>query len=276
MNPALSFNIDIPDIDPTTKARVSAALNSEDKVIKQVMSLLISGSFIPDVQSNIVNNTNILYSNLSEILSNQINNIFNQLEIPLDLNFNYQQSSSGRDIFDAAISAQLLNNRVVVNGNIGNTQYENRAGNVVGDLEVEVKLDNKGKVRAKAFSRSADKYSNYLDGSQRNGVGIVYQEEFSSFKELFQKLFKRRNRVKNGSLDVRKDSLGIRKDSLGLRKDSLSIKADTSIIKTVKIFSLLESNINYSPYVILVVFSLYSNIVPCIPKHLASLNSAFK
>lgn len=234
MNPALSFNIDIPDIDPTTKARVSAALNSEDKVIKQVMSLLISGSFIPDVQSNIVNNTNILYSNLSEILSNQINNIFNQLEIPLDLNFNYQQSSSGRDIFDAAISAQLLNNRVVVNGNIGNTQYENRAGNVVGDLEVEVKLDNKGKVRAKAFSRSADKYSNYLDGSQRNGVGIVYQEEFSSFKELFQKLFKRRNRVKNGSLGVRKDSLGIRKDSLCLRKDSLSIKADTSNIKNSK------------------------------------------
>ena len=189
MNPRLGFSIDIPDIDPLTKARVNSALNTEDKVVRQVMSLLVSGSFIPDVQSTIVNNSTILYSNATEVLSNQINKIFNQLDIPLDLSFNYQPGQNGKDMFDAAVSAQLFNNRVVVNGNIGSAKYVDRSGEVVGDIDVEIKLDDKGKFRAKAFSHSADQYSNYLDNSQRNGIGLVYQEEFNSFKELINSLF---------------------------------------------------------------------------------------
>jgi len=184
MNPNLKFSIDIPDLNPITKEKVNAALNTEDKIVKQVMSLLVSGSFIPDVQSSIVNNSTLLYSNATEVLSNQINKIFNQLDIPLDLTFNYQPGQNGRDIFDAAVSAQLFNNRVVVNGNIGSSRYVNKSSEVVGDLDVEVKLDDRGRFRAKAFSHSADQYSNYLDNTQRNGVGLVYQEEFSSFREL--------------------------------------------------------------------------------------------
>jgi TamB, inner membrane protein subunit of TAM complex len=198
LNPRLSFGIDIPDIDPSTKARVDAALNTEDKVVKQVMSILVSGSFIPDIQSSIVNNSTLLYSNATEVLSNQINNIFNQLNIPLDFSFNYQPGQNGRDIFDAAISAQLFDNRVIVNGNIGSAKFLNQNSDVVGDIDVEVKLDEKGRFRAKAFSHSADQYSNYLDNSQRSGVGLVYQEEFSSFRELFNRFFlsKKRRELK--------------------------------------------------------------------------------
>ncbi|MPM80332.1 hypothetical protein SDC9_127379 [bioreactor metagenome] len=69
-----------------------------------------------------------------------------------------------------------------------------RSGDVVGDLDVEIKLDDKGRFRAKAFSHSADQYSNYLDNSQRNGLGLVYQEEFSSFRELLNSLFTSRRK----------------------------------------------------------------------------------
>jgi len=205
MNPTLSFGIDIPDLDPITKSRVDAALNTDDKVIKQVMSILVSGSFIPDIQSSIVNNSTILYSNATEILSNQINNIFKQLDIPLDLSFNYQPGQNGRNIFDAAVSAQLFNNRVVVNGNIGSSKYLNKSESVVGDLDVEIKLDDKGRFRAKAFSHSADQFSNYLDNSQRNGLGLVYQEEFSSFRELLNSIFvsKRKRAQKAAERDAK-------------------------------------------------------------------------
>lgn len=200
MNPNLSFGIDIPDLDPITKSRVDAALNTDDKVVKQVMSILVSGSFIPDIQSSIVNNSTLLYSNATEVLSNQINNIFTQLAIPLDLSFNYQPVQNGRNIFDAAVSAQLFNNKVIVNGNIGSSKYLNKSESLAGDLDVEVKLDEKGRFRAKAFSHSADKFSNYLDNSQRNGVGLVYQEEFSSFRELFNNIFmSKRKRAKKAA-----------------------------------------------------------------------------
>lgn len=194
-NPQLNFSIDIPDLDPNTKDKVESALNTEDKRLKQVLTLLLSGSFIPDEQSSIVNNTAILYSNASEIMANQLNNIFRQLDIPLDLGFNYQPGQNGRDIFDVAISTQLFNNRVTINGNIGNRQYMSTSNSdLVGDVDVEIKLNESGKIRLNLFSHSADQFSNYLDQTQRNGAGILYQEEFDDFKELWRKIFWKKSR----------------------------------------------------------------------------------
>lgn len=188
MNPELNFKIEIPDLDPTTKIRVEGALNTQGKIQKQFMALLVSGGFIPDEQSGIANNSSILYSNASEILSNQINNIFQQLGIPLDLGLNYQPGDRGTDIFDVAVSTQLFNNRVVINGNIGNDPYGNNNRDVIGNIDVEVKLNNTGNVRLDVFSHAEDQYSSYNDNnnSQRSGVGIVYQKEFNTFKSLLR------------------------------------------------------------------------------------------
>ena len=60
---------------------------------------------------------------------------------------------------------------------------------IVGDIDIEIKLNRQGQLRLTLFSHSADQYSNYLDQSQRNGAGIVYQEDFNSFGELWRKIF---------------------------------------------------------------------------------------
>jgi flavorubredoxin len=89
------------------------------------------------------------------------------------------------------VSTQLFNNRVVVNGNIGNRQYTSNSSknNVVGDIDIEIKLDRSGALRLNLFSHSADQYTNYLDDSQRNGVGLTYQTEFNSFGQLVKNIF---------------------------------------------------------------------------------------
>lgn len=215
-NPQLKFDIDIPDLDPTTQGKVESALNTEDKRLKQLLTVLLSGSFLPDEQSGIVNNTTVLYSNASEIMSNQLNNVFRQLDIPLDLGFNYQPGENGRDIFDVAISTQLFNNRVTINGNIGNKQYlSSSTSDVVGDVDVEIKLNESGKLRLNLFSHSADQYSNYLDQTQRNGAGLVYQEEFNSFHELWRKIFWSKKR--------REDYDAALREERRLQRDTLSV-----------------------------------------------------
>ena len=189
-NPEIKFNIDIPDLDPTTQGRIQSALNTEDKRMKQALALLVSGGFVPDEQSGIVNSTTLLYSNASEMMASQLNNILRQLDIPIDLGFNYQPTENGRDIFDVAVSTQLFNNRVSINGNIGNRQYiSSSTSDIVGDLDIEIKLNRQGQLRLTLFSHSADQYSNYLDQSQRNGAGIVYQEDFNTIGELWRKIF---------------------------------------------------------------------------------------
>lgn len=189
-NPQIKFGIDIPDLDPTVKLLVDNALNTEDKVQKQFASLIAFGSFTPEVESGVSSSsTTALYSNATSMIVGQVNNLLMQLGIPLDLGFSYQQGSQYvNDAFEVAVSTQLFNNRVIINGSMGNNPYSYITGNDVrGNIDVQVKMDRRGKVRMTFFSHATDYYSSYLDMSQRTGIGVAYQHEFNSFKDLFRK-----------------------------------------------------------------------------------------
>ena len=191
-NPQIKFNIDIPELDPATEGMVESALNTEDKVMKQFLYLLIANSFLPNEESGIITTggSNMLYSNMTGIMAGQLNSIFQKLNIPLDLGLNYQQNSAGQNLFDVALSTQLFNNRVVVNGTIGNRRlYGTTTDEVAGDLDIDIKLDKPGTFRLNLFSHSADQYTSFLDNSQRNGVGFAYQREFNSLRQFFHDLF---------------------------------------------------------------------------------------
>ena len=207
-NPHLEFSIDVPDLDPMTKARVESALSTDDKVQRQFIALLVTNNFLPDEQSGIVNNSNLLTSNVADLMANQLNNILQKLDIPLDLGLNYAENGAGTSIFDVALSTQLFNNRVIVNGSVGNRQHLTTGSNdVVGDLDIEIKMDKSGQVRLNLFSHSADQYTNYLDNSQRNGVGMAYQKEFDSLKQFFKDLFatKEQRRIRELEKAVREE-----------------------------------------------------------------------
>ena len=191
-NPQIKFNIEIPQLDPGTEGLVTSALNTEDKMMKQFLYLLIANSFLPNEESGIITTggSNMLYSNMTGIMAGQLNSIFERLNIPLDLGLNYQQNASGQNLFDVALSTQLFNNRVIVNGTIGNRRlYGTTTDEVAGDLDIDIKLNQPGTFRLNLFSHSADQYTSFLDNSQRNGVGFAYQREFNSIKQFFHDLF---------------------------------------------------------------------------------------
>ena len=191
-NPQIKFDIEIPQLDPGTEGLVTSALNTEDKVMKQFLYLLIANSFLPNEESGIITTggSNMLYSNMTGIMAGQLNSIFERLHIPLDLGLNYQQNASGQNLFDVALSTQLFNNRVIVNGTIGNRRlFGTTTDEVAGDLDIDIKLNPPGTLRLNLFSHSADQYTSFLDNSQRNGVGVAYQREFNNLKQFFRDLF---------------------------------------------------------------------------------------
>ncbi len=198
-SPKIGLSIEIPNLNPSTKAMVDNALGTEDKLQKQFLSLLVSGSFLPDDKSGIVNNSNTLNTTVAEIMASQLNNILKRLDIPVDLGLDLQSTNSGKSVYDLAISTALFNNRVTVNGTIGNSEYgssDTGGEDFVGDLDIEVKVDQAGAFRVNFFSHSADQYSNFLDNSQRNGVGVAYQRDFDSIKEFVKSLFSSRKKRK--------------------------------------------------------------------------------
>lgn len=183
VSPVIDFDISVPDLDPMSKSKVENALITKDKIQRQFFSLLISNSFMPNEESGIVNNSTVVYSNVTEIMANQVSRILHKLDIPVDLGLNYQPQKNGRDVFDVAISTQLFNNRVEVGGSLSNGNKV--SGGISGDVDVEVKVNRAGTLRVKAFSHSPNEYNYFMDNSQRNGVGISFQKEFSTFRELF-------------------------------------------------------------------------------------------
>ena len=204
-NPEVDFDIEVPDLNPVIQGQVQSALNSEDKVQKQFVYLLIAGNFLPTEESGVTTDgSNVLYSNVSSIMSGQLNHIFQKLDIPLDLGLNYQTTQAGKDLFDVAVSTQLFRGRVLVNGTVGNKQLVGGAttNEVAGDLDIEIKLNRSGSLRMSLFSHSADQYTYYLDNSQRNGAGIAYQREFNSFGQFFRELFAGRRKREAMALEA--------------------------------------------------------------------------
>ena len=92
-----------------------------------------------------------------------------------------------------ALSTQLFNNRVVVNGSVGNKQmYGTTTSEIAGNIDIEIKLNKSGTLRANLFSHSADQLTAYLDNSQRSGAGLAYQREFNNFLQFLRELFQPR------------------------------------------------------------------------------------
>ena len=223
-NPEIDFSIEVPDLNPIMQSRVQSALSTDDKKQRQMLSLLLTNSFLPDEQSGIVNNTSMLYSNVSEAMANQLNNILHKLDIPLDLGLNYQPTEQGTDLFDVAVSTQLFNNRVIVNGNIGNKQTTigGTQNDVVGDVDVEIKVNRSGTMRFDLFSHSADVYSNYLDNTQRNGVGMTYQTEFNSLKRAIMYIFSNKEKRKEMRMQNEQSDLNKEKIVIDITRDDYS------------------------------------------------------
>ena len=189
-NPAVNLDIEVPDLDPTTRTEVESALNTSDKVQKQFVSLLLLGSFMPDENSGVFSQSNLLLSNITEMMSGQINNILQRLDIPVDVGFGYQEINTGENLFDISLSTQLFENRVLLGGNFGNRRFStgSATGDFTGNLDLQVKLDPEGKFRFLVFSHAADEFTSHLDFSQRNGIGISYQREYRTFQEFIRHL----------------------------------------------------------------------------------------
>ncbi len=192
LNPSIEFNIDLPTADEETKTLVRSLINTEEKKNKQFLSLLVLNTFMPEQTTdnyltNSASTANLGSVTTSELLSNQLSHWLSQISDEWDIGVNYRPGDEiSKDQVEVALSTQLLNDRVSINGNVGyGGQTEAQASDIVGDFNVDVKLNKSGKIRVKAFNESNDKLI-YEDAPYTQGVGIFYREEFNSFSELLR------------------------------------------------------------------------------------------
>ena len=190
-NPNFDFNIVLP---PTSNdiARTQLQNLTKEELNKQVISLLILNRFTPLQGTG--SGTSRGYENAglsttTEVLSNQLNYWLSQISKDFDVGFNYRAGDQlSSDEVEVALSKQFLDNRMTINinGNYDVRPSTTSTNQLVGDVEVEYKIKESGKVRVKAFTRAND-HLLYEYAPYTQGVGLFYREEFDTFGELFRR-----------------------------------------------------------------------------------------
>ena len=197
-NPEISFGIELPNADEEIKQRVQSLISNDEMVSTQIIYLLALNRFYTPDYVNIQSNTgDQVGSFATSALSAQLNNILSEVTDVVNIGFNYhsgnytnaQTSNEESGIiynneFEMMLSTQLLNNRLLINGNLGYRDGAVNGSSFIGDVDLEYKLNKSGKLRAKAYNHTNDMV--YKTAQYTQGVGIMYREDFDSFKSLFE------------------------------------------------------------------------------------------
>ncbi len=161
----------------------------EQELNKQVISLLVINSFLPSstsANSSFIDNglnTNV-GSLTSSLVSQWITQITNQFgskyfeDIQIGLNYQAQNKNYQREL-DILLSTSLFNDRVQLSGS-----YD--VENINASFQVDYNVLPDSKLKLKIFSRS-DNNPIYQQDINRQGVGIIYRNEFDRWIEIFGK-----------------------------------------------------------------------------------------
>ncbi len=197
-NPTIKFNFDLPNSDNTVKSFVYNSIDTtnEQEMLRQTFSLLVMNRFMPTANSK---TGNALGSGVevtsTEIISTQLSNWLSQISKDFDIGVKYQSGDKlSNEELQVALSTQLFNDRVVIDGNIGvgggstaNLAGKQNANQIVGDVQVEVKITQDGRFRVVAFNRANNNLLNYNTSLYTQGVGLFYRREFNKLSDLFRK-----------------------------------------------------------------------------------------
>jgi hypothetical protein len=199
-SPDITFGIELPTIDETTRSAIKSILSDENEMNRQVFSLLLLRSFITPVSvsgGGGISAGGAAAATGSEMLSNKMSNWLNGVTKDVDIGVNYRPGGTlSSDELDLALSKQLFNNRLAIDGNFGvannnsttTTSKSNNSSNLIGDVTLEYKLSESGKYRVKAFNRSNDNTEAATSGGPfSQGIGIFYREEYESIGELYRR-----------------------------------------------------------------------------------------
>lgn len=187
LRPTIRLGIELPNEHDEVQAIVRNYISTEEQVNMQFLYLLGIGKFY--TADNLGNNQNsdVMSSVLSSTLSGQLNNMLAQMINNNNWSFGTNLSTGNKGWTDVEVegvlSGQLLNNRLLINGNFGYRDNPMANTNFIGDFEAEWLVNRSGEIRLKAYNRTNDHYYTRTNFTTQ-GIGILFRKDFTYWKEL--------------------------------------------------------------------------------------------
>lgn len=184
--PELSFDLEFPTLTTEAYRKVKSVISTDEMMNRQIIYLLALNRFYtPDYMNSSTSRGGELTSVASSTISSQLSNMLGQLSDNWTIapNFRSDRGDFSDVEVDVALSSQLLNNRLLLNGNIGyrDNTYNTNNSNFIGDFDLEYLLNRQGTIRLKAYNHFNDQSYYYVRNAMTTqGVGIVFKHDFDN------------------------------------------------------------------------------------------------
>ncbi|WP_238388477.1 translocation/assembly module TamB domain-containing protein [Christiangramia aestuarii] len=186
--PDISFEIDFPSASSTVKSELQYRIDDRATTELQALFLVTQGTFYSEFGLRGA----AIYGTLAERASSIVNDIFADDDGKFQVGVNYVQGDRTPDQqtvdrFGLTLSTQI-SERVIINGQVGVPIGGVTESVIIGDLEIEFLLNEDGTLRAKVFNRENNIQFIGEEIGFTQGVGLSYNVDFDTFKELIRKI----------------------------------------------------------------------------------------
>ena len=219
MKPVITFDIQLPtdrnynvssDIINNVDIRLTQLRQEPSELNKQVFALLLLNRFVGEnpfeSSGDGFNAGAFARQSVSKLLTEQLNNLTQNLIEGVDLNFDVTSTDDyttgerrNRTDLNVGLSKQLLNNRLTVSvgSNFaleGPQQSNQRNNNIAGNIALNYQLSRDGRYMLRAYRRN--EYFGVVDGYViETGLRFIITFDYDRFADLFR----RKKRVDEGN-----------------------------------------------------------------------------
>ena len=190
-----NFEIFFPNTSSTVTSEINYKLNDPEVRQLQAISLLTQGIFINEVSVSIEGVTNNIYEKVSEVFSD----ILGGSQGPLEVGLNYLQGDKSEildikteDRFGLTLSTKI-SDKILFNGKIGVPIGGIEETLIIGDVQIDFILNEDGTLRAKVFNKENEFRYIGDELGYTQGVGLSYQVDFQTFRDLLTKIISNNN-----------------------------------------------------------------------------------
>lgn len=191
-NPEPDFNIDFPNVSSVVKSEIDTQLADKDTRSKQALILLSTGGFLTQDGLSQSQYTNFAIEKASALFGDLFNDKDGRTQIELTyLQADRTQLNPTDGRVEANISSKI-NDRITVNGKVGVPVGGVNQSTVIGNVEIEYRVNEDGTLNLRFFNKEND--INYIGQGigYTQGLGVSYEVDFDTFNELVNKIFKKK------------------------------------------------------------------------------------
>lgn len=229
-NSKQEFDIKIPNANSTVASELEFKLNANDLNTKmQHFTFLLALGTFYDEESLGNSISSGLTGTAAQVLTGVLSNVLNKEGAKFQVGVGYTQGDrsdvSGSYIIDDQVDVSVstqLSDRVLVNGKVGVPVTGETQTSVVGEVKVEVLLNEEGNFRANFFNKPNEIQYSLEEEGYTQGLGLSYQVNFNNLKELKEKLIskKKKDKKRDSIFKIQKN----KRIKFKTKKDSTTIK----------------------------------------------------